>query len=63
MFWELCKLIYVKKKLDAAALASVEALSKHFHQCHYHDFILPWEIPSEDYHNKDTGKLSSKRIP
>ena len=51
------------KKLDAAALASVEALSKHFHQCHYHHFILPWEIPSEDYHNKDTGKLSSRRIP
>lgn len=52
----------LKKKLDAAALAFVEALSKHFHHLHCHHFILPWEIPSENYHNKDTGKLSSKRI-
>lgn len=37
-----------KKRLDAAALASVEALSKHFHHRNYHHFILPWEIPSED---------------
>ena len=56
------KKIKKKKKLDAAALAFVEALSKHFHHGHYHHFILPWEIPSENYHNKDTGKLSSKRI-
>lgn len=50
VFWELNKLIYVlkKKRLDAAALASVEALSKHFHHRNYHHFILPWEIPSED---------------